>query len=210
MAERPGGHRWAAIFLQCLGYPLGRAGGWWVAAPPGRANSGAIGSPSALRTKKPRTGGAGGRGGSESTDPVFFFAKARERVHGQPLDTYLRAPKPASGPPGPAVYYIATSSPPPPRTSPLSSLMGDGCSGCSVLECPYSLLAGAGSTQSSVSIQSVPGARRWPTHLLLARNIPLALGARSPVSVSASRSCQVCIKRLSQKTTGSTDSPPPR
>jgi hypothetical protein len=61
-----------------------------------------LGSPSALRTKEPRTGGAPG-GGGESTDPIFLR---------KPLDTYLRALKPACGPPGPIDNILATARPP--------------------------------------------------------------------------------------------------
>jgi hypothetical protein len=72
----------------CLGYHLGRAGGWQ--GPPEGRQLRVLGSPSALRTKGPRTGGPpGGRG---VRGPGFFLRK--------PIDTYtcLRALKPACGP----------------------------------------------------------------------------------------------------------------
>jgi hypothetical protein len=53
-----------------------------------------LGSPSALRTREPRTGGPpGGRG---VRGPDFVLRKS--------LDTYLRVLKPACGPPGPLGY----------------------------------------------------------------------------------------------------------
>jgi hypothetical protein len=56
----------------CLGYHLPGAG-WWVTGATGRAKCQlrvlVLGSPSALHTKEPRTGGGGG-GGGESADPM--------------------------------------------------------------------------------------------------------------------------------------------
>jgi hypothetical protein len=62
-----------------------------------------LGSPSALRTKKPRIGGPpGGRG--VRADPIFCVRK--------PLDTHLRALKAESGmwaPPRPSGMALATT-----------------------------------------------------------------------------------------------------
>jgi hypothetical protein len=76
----------------CLGYHLGRAGGWqgppeW---PIARARQPFRATHYALRNPGP----GGHRGGGKSADPVFFLRK--------PIGTYLGALKPACGhPPSP-------------------------------------------------------------------------------------------------------------
>jgi hypothetical protein len=73
--------------------------GWWVTGATGRANC-VLGSPSARRTKEPRTGGPpGGRG---VRGPDFLLRKS--------LRTYLRVLKPDCRPPGPIGNILATKS----------------------------------------------------------------------------------------------------
>jgi hypothetical protein len=59
----------------CLGnHHLGRGAGWWVGDRGHRKGQLCVlGSPSALHTKKPRTGGGTHRGGGEQpADPIYF------------------------------------------------------------------------------------------------------------------------------------------
>jgi hypothetical protein len=71
------------------------AGGWVAGAPGSRKGQlRVLGSPSALRTKEPRTGGPPATGGAGIPRTRYFFAKGESP---KPLETHLGVLKPACG-----------------------------------------------------------------------------------------------------------------